>query len=148
MPVLVNCKNEADPKKKKKKKKKKKMKPLRCLQNFSHVKSMGAICCHGNQSSNPICSLPLPDNGSQEIWSRSAHWFQRYTSLKVWTTDDGWRRRSTDHTILIPHRSLRLRWAKNANVKMYIRPLSVIWNLFICISGKRMNKWKYAYLYT
>ena len=39
--------------------------------NF-HYKSMGAICCHGNQSSNPIssktlCSLPLPDDALHEI---------------------------------------------------------------------------------
>ena len=26
---------------------------------FSHCKSMGAICCHGNQSSNPTCPKTL-----------------------------------------------------------------------------------------
>ena len=26
---------------------------------FSHCKSMGAICCHGNQSSNPTCHKTL-----------------------------------------------------------------------------------------
>ena len=31
-----------------------KMKALEWSQAFSHYNSMGAICCHGNQSSNPI----------------------------------------------------------------------------------------------
>ena len=31
-----------------------KMKELECSQDFSHYNPMGAICCHGNQSSNPI----------------------------------------------------------------------------------------------
>ena len=93
----------------------KKLKPLQWWENFSHVKSMGAICCHGNQSTKPICLKTLCSLShylimvSQEIWSRSPHFFQRYTSLKVWTTtdDDG-------PYILIPHWSRRLRWAKNA----------------------------------
>ena len=43
-----------------------KMKELECSQDFSHYNPMGAICCHGNQSSNLIwpktnCSLsPTP----------------------------------------------------------------------------------------
>ena len=37
----------------------KKLKPLRWWQNFSHVKSMGATCCHGNHSSNLICLKTL-----------------------------------------------------------------------------------------
>ena len=31
-----------------------KMKALEWSQAFSHYNSMGAICCHGNRSSNPI----------------------------------------------------------------------------------------------
>ena len=31
-----------------------KMKALACSQHFPHYNPMGAICCHGNQSSNPI----------------------------------------------------------------------------------------------
>ena len=31
-----------------------KMKALKWSQSFFHYNSMGAICCHGNQSSNPI----------------------------------------------------------------------------------------------
>ena len=33
--------------------------------------------------------FPLPDDASCEIRSRLANWLQRYTLLKVWTTDDG-----------------------------------------------------------
>ena len=33
-----------------------KMKALECSQHFPHYNPMGAICCHGNQSSNPTCS--------------------------------------------------------------------------------------------
>ena len=36
------------------KKNKSKMKALEWSQGFPHYNSMGAICCHGNQSSNPI----------------------------------------------------------------------------------------------
>ena len=31
-----------------------KMKALECSQHFPHYNPMGAICCHGHQSSNPI----------------------------------------------------------------------------------------------
>ena len=66
---------------------------------FPHYKSMGAFCCHGNQSFDPICpktlcSLsPHPRNAAHKTWSRLVQWLQRYSSLKVWTTD----RRTTDH---------------------------------------------------
>ena len=33
-----------------------KMKVLECSQHFPHYNPMGAICCHGNQSSNPTWS--------------------------------------------------------------------------------------------
>ena len=45
MPVLVICKNEGDLKK---------IEAARVMTRFSHVKSMGAMCCHGSQSSTPI----------------------------------------------------------------------------------------------
>ena len=38
----------------KRKKKKSKMKELEWSQDFLHYNPMGAICCHGNQSSDPI----------------------------------------------------------------------------------------------
>ena len=38
------------------------------FKSFYHDKSMGAICCHGNQSSNPIMQpFPLPYNALHEI---------------------------------------------------------------------------------
>ena len=36
------------------KKNKSKMKELEWSQDFPHYNPMGAICCHGNQSSDPI----------------------------------------------------------------------------------------------
>ena len=58
MVVLLTCKDEEDPIK---------MKALECQQDFPHYNPIGAaICCHGNQSSDPIwpntqCSLsPIP----------------------------------------------------------------------------------------
>ena len=57
MDVLITCKNEEDPIK---------MKALEWSHDYPHYNSMGAICCHGNQSSDPIwpttkCSLsPIP----------------------------------------------------------------------------------------
>ena len=43
--ILITCKNKEDPIK---------MKALEWSQDFSHYNPMGAICCHGNQSSHPI----------------------------------------------------------------------------------------------
>ena len=45
MAVLVTCKNEEDPIK---------MKALEWPHDFPHYNPMGAICCHGNQSSDLI----------------------------------------------------------------------------------------------
>ena len=44
MVVLVTCKNEEDPIKNE---------VARVATTFPHYNSMGAICCHGNQSSDP-----------------------------------------------------------------------------------------------
>ena len=65
---------------------------------FPYYKSMGAFCCHGNQSFDPICpktlcSLSPTRDATHKIWSRLANWLQRYSSLKVWTMMDG--RRTT-----------------------------------------------------
>ena len=46
MVVLVIPKNEEDPIKNE---------VARVATTFSHYNSMGAICCYGNQSSDPIC---------------------------------------------------------------------------------------------
>ena len=33
--------------------------------------------------------FPHPSDATHKIWSRLANWLQRYSSLKVWTTDNG-----------------------------------------------------------
>ena len=61
---------------------------------FSHCKSMGAICCHGNQSSNPIndvindvipppqwCYRNLP-SGLRDVYGRT-HLHNKRTSARV-----------------------------------------------------------------
>ena len=68
-----------------------KMKALAWTQHFPHYNPMGAIRCHGNQSSNPtwfqnlMQSIPHPDDASDKIWLRLAHWLRRYSSLKMFT---------------------------------------------------------------
>ena len=66
-----------------------KMKALACSQHFPHYNPMGAIRCHGHQSSDLVQNLmqpfPLPNDASDKIWLRSAHGSQRYSCLKVWT---------------------------------------------------------------
>ena len=59
--------------------------------HFPHYKSMGAFCCHGHQSFDPICLKtlcsphpPPPLDATHKIWSRLANWPQRYSNLKVW----------------------------------------------------------------
>ena len=59
---------------------------------FPHYKSMGAFCCHGNQSLDPICPKTLCSLSPTQVMlhikfdKRLANWLQRYSSLKVWTT--------------------------------------------------------------
>ena len=50
---LLPAKNDEDP-----------MEELECSQDFSHYNPMGAICCHGNQSSDPI--WPKSVNGRKD----------------------------------------------------------------------------------
>ena len=67
MDVLVTCKYEEDPIK---------MKALECSQHFPHYNPLGAIGCHGNQSSDPTCprpyaAFPHPNNASNKFgWKR------------------------------------------------------------------------------
>ena len=53
---------------------------------FPDYKPMGAFCCYGNQSFDPVCPKTVRSDATYNIWSRLAKWLQRYTSLKVWTT--------------------------------------------------------------
>ena len=94
-----------------------KMKTLLIGQHFPHYKPMGAFGCHGNQSCDSICPntlcnlFPNLNDASYKLWSRLAKWPQRYSSLKVWTTDD---RRTAAHLYTISSAcelvSLRLTW--------------------------------------
>ena len=71
-----------------------KMKALACSQHFSHYNPMGAIRCHGHQSSGPKpnASFSLPNDASDKIWSQLAHWSQRYSCLKMFTDAQTYRR--------------------------------------------------------
>ena len=68
-----------------------KMKALACSQHFPHYNPMGAIRCHGHQSSDLIWSKtlcifsPYPNDASDKIWLQLAHWSQRYSCLKMLT---------------------------------------------------------------
>ena len=53
MVVLVICKNREEPIK---------MKEIERSQDFFHYNPMGAICCHGNKSSDPIYPKPNAAN--------------------------------------------------------------------------------------
>ena len=58
--------------------------------HFPYYKSMGAFCCHGNQSFDLICPktlfslFPYPSDATDKIWSRLANWLQTYSSSKLW----------------------------------------------------------------
>ena len=82
-----------------------KMKALECSQHFPHYNSMGAIRCHGHQSSDPIwpktyCSLSPTPMLVQIISLRLAHWLRRYSSLKMFTDTQTHRRRLDWYTIM------------------------------------------------
>ena len=48
-----------------------------------------------NLPQNLMQPFPHPSNATHKIWSRLADWLQRYSSLKVWTTEDDGRRQTT-----------------------------------------------------
>ena len=67
---------------------------IRWRHHFPHYKSMGAFCCHGNQSFDsiipkPYAAFPHPNDASYKIWSRLANWPQRYSSIKKYDTNHG-----------------------------------------------------------
>ena len=57
-----------------------KMKALEWSQHFSYYNPMGAIGCHGHQSSvqNLMHPFPLPNTASDKIWLQLDHWLRRY----------------------------------------------------------------------
>ena len=85
-----------------------KMKALEWTQHFPHYNPMGAIRCHGHQSSNPIWPkklmqpFPHPNDGSDKIWLRLALWLRRYSSLKMFTHGRTHGRRIDRYTLSSP----------------------------------------------
>ena len=93
-----------------------KMKALECSQHFPHYNPMGAIRCHRHQSSDPIWPFSHPNDGSDKISLRLAHWLRRYSSLKMFTdthtarqTHSQTHRRRLDWYTISSPLSLRLR---------------------------------------
>ena len=81
------------------------------LKLFSHYKSMGAICCHGNQNSyliSPKTLCSLSPNLMILYMKFDQNWPTDLRDILLWkcgrTTPD-------HHCHVIPHMSLRLRWA-------------------------------------
>ena len=117
---------------------------------FPHYKSMGAFCCHGNQSFDPVCPktlcslFPHPSDATHKIWSRLADSPQRYSSLKVWTTTDGRRRRRTDDGPLVYYK-LTL-WAFGSGelktcLEYESKPIIYFWFLrIVSLISKDQNK--------
>ena len=65
-----------------------KMKALEWKQHFPHYNPMGAIRCHEFRSDltqNLMQLFPHPNDGSDKISLRLAHWLRRYSSLKMFT---------------------------------------------------------------
>ena len=62
-----------------------KMKALEWTQHFPHYNPMGAICCYPYLVQNLMQSIPHPNDASDKIWLRLAHWLRRYSSLKMFT---------------------------------------------------------------
>ena len=106
MNVLVTCKNEEDPIKNE---------GARVVTIFSPLYSYGSYRLPWTPEfrSDLVQSLmppfPLPNDASDKIWLRLAHWLWRYSSLKMFT--DG---RTPDRLVYYKlTMSLRLRLAKN-----------------------------------
>ena len=68
-----------------------KMKVLEWTQHFSHYNPMGAFLLPWKPEfqsylvQNLMQSIPHPNDASDKIWLRLAHWLRRYSSLKMFT---------------------------------------------------------------
>ena len=89
-----------------------KMKALEWTQHFPHYNPMGAMPWKPEFQSylvqNLMQSIPHPNDASDKIWLRLAHWLRRYSSLKMFTDARTDGRRIDRYTISSPL-SLRLR---------------------------------------
>ena len=108
MHVLVTCKYKKDRIKNNRK---------RWRHCFPHYKSMGAFCCHGNHSFDPICPKTLCRLSPTPVMLHikfDQDWPIGFRDIQVWKCG-----RWTDGRtigILEAHLvSLRLRWANNLN---------------------------------
>ena len=96
MHVLVTCKYKKDRIKKNEK---------RWRHHFPHYKSMGAFCCHGNQSFDPICPKTLCSLSPTPVMLHikfDQDWPSGFRDIQVWkcgrrTTTDDDDGRTTDH---------------------------------------------------
>ena len=78
-----------------------KMKALACSQHFPHynLKGYGSYPLpwkpefQSDLAQNLMQPFPHPNDASDKIWLRLAHWLQRYSSLKMFTDTD----RQTDN---------------------------------------------------
>ena len=64
---------------------KSKKKELECSQDFSGYKSMGTPEFLSDLAQNLMQPFPHPNDGSNKILLRLAHWLRRYSSLKMFT---------------------------------------------------------------
>ena len=97
MHVLAKCKYKKD---------RTKTTEKRWRHRFPHYKSMGAFCCHGNQSFDPICPKTLCSLSPTPVMLHikfDQDWptgFRDIQVWKVWTTTDD-RQRRTDNRQLV-----------------------------------------------
>ena len=89
MHVLVTCKYKKD-------RIKKKQQPRKDGDRFPHYKSMGAFCCHGNQSFDPICPKALCSISPTPVMLHinfDQDWPTGFRDIQIWKCG---RRRRTD----------------------------------------------------
>ena len=89
---------------------------------FPHYKSMGAFCCHGNQSFDPICPKTLCSLSPIPVMLHikfDQDWPTGFRDIQVWKCGR-WRTMMDDDDdgrLVYYLVSLWIRWAKNWNCK-------------------------------
>ena len=73
---------------------------------FPHYKSVGAFCCHGNQSFEPVCPKPFYRLSATPVTLHikfDQDWPTGFRDIQVWKVDDdGWTDDSHWYTISLP----------------------------------------------
>ena len=121
---------------------------------FSHYKSMGAFCCHGNQSFDLICPKTLRSLSPTPVMLHikfDLGWPAGYRDIQVWKC--GRRRRRTDDGPLLYYK-LTL-WAfgsgelktqmTSQNVALWDINIA-LWVIFLFILTRIFHLWKMTYL--